>query len=69
MCPLCVMSAILLAASAGSAGAINWLAGKHRKKDEDVGGAEGQGLHLCNCCVCGENAAIADEPLKEKTAH
>jgi hypothetical protein len=63
------MSAILLAASAGSAGGINWLTRKRREKDEDAGGAEGQGLHLSNCCTCGENAAIAGEPLKEKTSH
>jgi hypothetical protein len=34
MCPLCVMSAILLAGSVGSACGINWMTAKHREKDE-----------------------------------
>jgi hypothetical protein len=68
MCPLCVMSAILLVASAGSAGGINWLAKKRREKDENATGAENQGLRLGDCCGGCEQAkdAIEDEDIEKK---
>jgi hypothetical protein len=65
MCPLCIMSAILLAASAGTAGGINWLTLKRREKNENAAGAENQGLRLGDCCCCGEKARDASEEIEK----
>jgi len=54
MCPLCVMSAILLAGSMGSACGINWLTSKHREKDA---GAEDLSLLRGDCGRADEQAA------------
>jgi hypothetical protein len=59
------MSAILLAASAGTAGGINWLAAKRREKNENAAGAENQGLRLGDCCCGGEKAKDASEDIEK----
>jgi hypothetical protein len=59
------MSAIVLAASAGTAGGINWLKMKRRDKDENAAGAENQGLRLSDCCCCGEKAKDAKEDIEK----
>jgi hypothetical protein len=61
------MSAILLAASAGTAGGINWLTMKRREKNENEAGAENQGLRLGDCCCCGggEKAKDAKEDIEK----
>jgi hypothetical protein len=43
------MSAILLAGSVSSAFGINWLASKHREKDENDDGASGLSLLRSDC--------------------
>jgi hypothetical protein len=58
------MSAILLAASAGTAGGINWLTLKRREKNENAAGAENQGLRLGDCCCC-EKAKDASEAIEK----
>ena len=65
MCPLCVMSAILLAGSVGSACGINWLTSKHREKDENDAGAGDLSLLRGDCGKADEK--IASEHNKKKT--
>jgi len=57
MCPLCVMSAILLAGSVGSACGINWLASKHREKDEKDADAGDLSLLRGDCGKTDEQTA------------
>jgi hypothetical protein len=68
MCPLCIISAIVLASSAGTAGGINWLAIKHREKNEKAGDAKIQGLRLGDYCIAGGPAEAACEGIEKKAA-
>ena len=68
MCPLCVMSAILLAGSVGSACGINWLAIKHREKDEDGSDAGNLSLLRGDCGRADEQTA-ASESMGKKTTY
>jgi hypothetical protein len=63
MCPLCVMSAILLAGSVSSACGINWLAGKHREKDENDDGLGSLSLLRDDCRWTDEQTASRKEAL------
>jgi hypothetical protein len=55
------MSAILLTASAGTAGGINWLTMKRREKNENAAGAENQGLRLGDCCRGGKANDVKED--------
>lgn len=67
MCPLCVMSAILLAGSVGSACGINWLTSKHREKDEDGSDAGNLSLLRGDCGKADEQTT--SERNEKKTTY
>jgi hypothetical protein len=61
MCPLCIISAIVLGTSAASAGGLNWLKAKFGGSQEDGSG------ELCRLFPQGESFA-SENPIQTDSA-